>query len=181
MVPLTLRIVKYTPCLVPGYADRPTIHVQGWMGGEMWEGGMDQRKIEGTVSVIADGSIRWKMVCVFCPSINGVVMFRCARSCQARKTLSNGSGVPKESKLAAGTALALAVAYSDSGLAGGTKRRIPLVSVHAVSSPNASDDVFQVRGGNGESRDYFVYRTTANPLHALFGSYLGIKIRIEVL
>lgn len=62
MVPLTLRIVKYTPCLVPGYADRPTIHVQGWMGGEMWEGGMDQRKIEGTVSVIADGSIRWKML-----------------------------------------------------------------------------------------------------------------------
>lgn len=132
MVPLTLRIVKYTPCLVPGYEDRPTIHVQGWMGGEMWEGGMDQRKIEGTVSVIADGSIRWKMVRAFCPSMDSIVMLRCARSCRARKTLPNGNGVPKASRLAAGTALARAVAYSDSGLGGGTKRGIPSVSGLAI-------------------------------------------------
>ncbi|OBZ73031.1 hypothetical protein A0H81_07263 [Grifola frondosa] len=64
IVPLRLRVVGFSEPAVARYADRPTIHVEGEMGGAWWEeqdDGMegDVRKVHGTVSVIADGSVRW--------------------------------------------------------------------------------------------------------------------------
>lgn len=66
IVPLRLRIVKYTPSLVLEYPDRPTIHLEGEMGGAVWSAqdgeNADIRKVHGTVEVIADGSVRWSLV-----------------------------------------------------------------------------------------------------------------------
>ncbi|KAL6310214.1 hypothetical protein BKA93DRAFT_721777 [Sparassis latifolia] len=65
IVPLRLRIVGYGPPAIPTHVDRPTIKVEGEMGGAGWVGvpevNDDVRKIHGTVSTIADGSIRWSL------------------------------------------------------------------------------------------------------------------------
>ncbi|KAI0942299.1 hypothetical protein AcW1_002963 [Taiwanofungus camphoratus] len=66
IVPLRLRAVGYEPCTVPGYSDRPTIKVEGEMGGAGWTGvpdgvGEDIRRLHGTVGMIADGSVRWSI------------------------------------------------------------------------------------------------------------------------
>lgn len=67
VVPQTIRIVGYDPPAVPAYPDRPTIRIEGEMGGAGWQGAPDGtnedvRWIHGTVSVVADGSIRWRIV-----------------------------------------------------------------------------------------------------------------------
>lgn len=57
---MRLRIASYSPCPIPGYAHRPTIHVTGETAGPAGSGSI--RKMKGTVGVIADGSIRWNLV-----------------------------------------------------------------------------------------------------------------------
>jgi hypothetical protein len=59
-----MRIVGYSPSLVPEYKHLPTIHFEGQMGGVLWDIEQDTRRTHGSVSVLADGSIRWSMVCV---------------------------------------------------------------------------------------------------------------------
>lgn len=66
-MPVSLRITGYSPSPIPAYADRPTIHVEGEMGGVGWDGGIDIadediRRVHGTVSVLVDGSVRWSIV-----------------------------------------------------------------------------------------------------------------------
>ncbi|KAI0348197.1 hypothetical protein BDW22DRAFT_1350363 [Trametopsis cervina] len=61
IVPLTMKIVGYSPAAIPGYEHMPTIHIEGEMGGPLWEIEHDQRRIHGTVGVIGDGSIRWSI------------------------------------------------------------------------------------------------------------------------
>lgn len=67
IVPVSLRITGYSPSPIPAYADRPTINVEGEMGGVGWDGNIDIadediRRVHGTVSVLADGSVRWSIV-----------------------------------------------------------------------------------------------------------------------
>lgn len=67
IVPLSLRITGYSPSPIPAYADRPTIHVEGEMGGAGWDGNVDLadedvRRVHGSVSMLADGSVRWCIV-----------------------------------------------------------------------------------------------------------------------
>lgn len=67
IVPVSLRITGYSPSPIPAYPNRPTIHVEGEMGGAGWEGDVnladeDIRRVHGTVSVLADGSVRWSIV-----------------------------------------------------------------------------------------------------------------------
>ncbi|EIW53100.1 uncharacterized protein TRAVEDRAFT_53514 [Trametes versicolor FP-101664 SS1] len=64
IVPLSLRITGYSPSPNPVYADRPTIHVEGEMGGAGWDGNVDLadedvRRVHGSVSMLVDGSVRW--------------------------------------------------------------------------------------------------------------------------
>ncbi|KAI0641604.1 hypothetical protein C8Q79DRAFT_988118 [Trametes meyenii] len=65
IVPVTLRVTGYSPSPIPKYADRPTIHFEGEMGGADWQGDVelpeneDVRKAYGTVSMLADGNVRW--------------------------------------------------------------------------------------------------------------------------
>ncbi|KAI9056274.1 hypothetical protein FKP32DRAFT_1586153 [Trametes sanguinea] len=69
IVPLSLRITGYSPSPLGEYADRPTIHVEGEIGGRDWleaaalAGFEDQdvRRVHGTVSMLADGSVRWSL------------------------------------------------------------------------------------------------------------------------
>ncbi|KAI0759544.1 hypothetical protein BD413DRAFT_596809 [Trametes elegans] len=66
IVPLSLRITGYSPCPIAKYAERPTIHVEGEMGGAGWvgdgeQGADDARKVYGTVSMLADGNVRWSI------------------------------------------------------------------------------------------------------------------------
>ncbi|KZT03047.1 uncharacterized protein LAESUDRAFT_751817 [Laetiporus sulphureus 93-53] len=66
IVPVRLRVVGYGPPAVPEYPDRPTILIEGETGGADWEGhdgddDDDIRRIHGTVSMIADGNVRWAM------------------------------------------------------------------------------------------------------------------------
>ncbi|KAI9062526.1 hypothetical protein FKP32DRAFT_800490 [Trametes sanguinea] len=70
IVPLSLRITGYSACPIPEYADRPTIHVEGEMGGAEWleeaaDAGLvpdpDVRRVHGTVSMLADGNVRWSI------------------------------------------------------------------------------------------------------------------------
>lgn len=62
IVPVTMKIVGYSPSVVPGYEHLPTIHVEGESGGALWDLEQDTRRNHGTVSVVADGSVRWTMV-----------------------------------------------------------------------------------------------------------------------
>ncbi|GBE85484.1 hypothetical protein SCP_0800010 [Sparassis crispa] len=57
IVPMRLRVASRSPCLVPGYADRPTLHVEGETSGSSPSGHV--RRLHGTVGVVADGSVRW--------------------------------------------------------------------------------------------------------------------------
>ncbi|KAI0704395.1 hypothetical protein C8T65DRAFT_653863 [Cerioporus squamosus] len=59
IIPMRLRIRSYSPCSIPGYEHLPTIHVVG----ETLRGVMPgrPRKMHGTVSIIADGSVRWTL------------------------------------------------------------------------------------------------------------------------
>ncbi|KAI0095063.1 hypothetical protein BDY19DRAFT_916086 [Irpex rosettiformis] len=59
IVPLTMKITGYSPSVIPGYEHLPDIRFEGEMGGALWDLEQDIRRIHGTVSVIADGSIRW--------------------------------------------------------------------------------------------------------------------------
>ncbi|KAI0325607.1 hypothetical protein GY45DRAFT_1330084 [Cubamyces sp. BRFM 1775] len=66
IVPLSLRITGYSPSPLPQYADRPTIHVEGEMGGAGWRGDVvageeDVRRVHGTVSMLKDGVVRWSI------------------------------------------------------------------------------------------------------------------------
>ena len=61
IVPMRLRVASYSPCPIPGYAHRPTIHVVGETAGPAGSGSI--RKMKGTVGMIADGNIRWNLVC----------------------------------------------------------------------------------------------------------------------
>ncbi|KAH9896104.1 hypothetical protein C8Q73DRAFT_466138 [Cubamyces lactineus] len=63
IVPLSLRITGYSPSPIARYADRPTIHVEGEMGGGNWEDDEeDVRRVHGTVSMLEDGHVRWSIV-----------------------------------------------------------------------------------------------------------------------
>ncbi|CDO69777.1 hypothetical protein BN946_scf184766.g22 [Trametes cinnabarina] len=69
IVPLSLRITGYSPCPIPEFADRPTIHVEGEMGGAEWlqeaaTMGLDDqdvRRVHGTVTMLIDGNVRWSI------------------------------------------------------------------------------------------------------------------------
>ncbi len=58
---MRLRIKSYSPCTIPGYEHLPTIHVVGETLRELMPG--RPRKMHGTVSIIADGSVRLTLVC----------------------------------------------------------------------------------------------------------------------
>ena len=69
IVPMSLRITGYSAPSLPGlYHDRPTIHVEGEMGGAGWIGSADIdhdddiRRVHGTVSMLASGEVRWSIV-----------------------------------------------------------------------------------------------------------------------
>ncbi|RPD52545.1 hypothetical protein L226DRAFT_541096 [Lentinus tigrinus ALCF2SS1-7] len=59
IIAMRLRIQSYSPCTVPGYEHLPTIHVIG----ETVRGAVSgrPRKMHGTVSIVADGSVRWNL------------------------------------------------------------------------------------------------------------------------
>ncbi|TFK81218.1 hypothetical protein K466DRAFT_591391 [Polyporus arcularius HHB13444] len=59
IIPMRLRIKSYSPCTIPGYEHLPTIHVVGETLRELMPG--RPRKMHGTVSIIADGSVRWTL------------------------------------------------------------------------------------------------------------------------
>ncbi|OCH84484.1 hypothetical protein OBBRIDRAFT_821884 [Obba rivulosa] len=63
IVPLRLRIVRYSPPSVAAYPGYPDIHVEGEMGGAGWNDvtAGDVRGLKGTVSIIGDGSVRWSI------------------------------------------------------------------------------------------------------------------------
>lgn len=90
IVPCRLRIVGYSPSVVPGYEDRPTIHVEGDMGGpgwsDIWE---DTRKLHGTVGIIADGSVRWSLVSFSFPYPSGMEIINALML--AKYSTENGS------------------------------------------------------------------------------------------
>ncbi len=57
---MRLRIKSYSKAEVPEYAHLPTIHFVGETTGATIHG--QPRSLHGTVSVIADGSVRWVLV-----------------------------------------------------------------------------------------------------------------------
>ncbi|KAI0925420.1 hypothetical protein AcV7_005672 [Taiwanofungus camphoratus] len=59
IVPMRLRVASYSPSPIPIFGDRPTIHVVGETSGSSPSGQV--RRVRGTVSVIADGSVRWTL------------------------------------------------------------------------------------------------------------------------
>jgi len=59
IVPMNLRVHHYTAAEVPEYSDRPTIHVAGDTAGPA--GSSSVRRMRGTIGMIADGSIRWRL------------------------------------------------------------------------------------------------------------------------
>lgn len=63
IVPMRLRVASYSPSPIPIFGDRPTIHVVGETSGSSPSGQV--RRVRGTVSVIADGSVRWTLVSCF--------------------------------------------------------------------------------------------------------------------
>ena len=66
-MPVRFRIVGYGPPAVAAYPDRPTIIIEGEMGGEEFEGQPDPtpddiRRVHGTVSMLSTGHVRWCIV-----------------------------------------------------------------------------------------------------------------------
>ncbi|KAI0814774.1 hypothetical protein BC629DRAFT_1719942 [Irpex lacteus] len=59
IIPLTMKITGYAPSTILGHERTPDIYFEGEMGGALWDLEHDTRRIHGTVSVIADGSVRW--------------------------------------------------------------------------------------------------------------------------
>ena len=57
---MRLRIKSYSKSEIPEHAHLPTIHFVGETTGATIHG--QPRSIHGTVSVIADGSVRWVLV-----------------------------------------------------------------------------------------------------------------------
>ncbi|PCH34560.1 hypothetical protein WOLCODRAFT_27282 [Wolfiporia cocos MD-104 SS10] len=57
IVPMRLRVASYSPSSVAAYPDRPTIHFEGETAGT--SANNQVRKVRGSVSVIADGSVKW--------------------------------------------------------------------------------------------------------------------------
>ena len=67
IVPMSLRIVGYGPPSVCKYPDRPTLLVEGEIGGAAWVGAIiagedDIRRVHGAVSMLPDGNVRWQLV-----------------------------------------------------------------------------------------------------------------------
>ena len=74
-MPVRLRVVGYGTPAVAAYPDRPTIVVEGEMGGQDFEGHTDAtpddiRRVHGTVSMLSTGHVRWCLVssnpCLLC-------------------------------------------------------------------------------------------------------------------
>lgn len=66
VVPVRLRVVGYDAPSVAAYPDRPTILVEGEMGGQEFEGQEDGtvddiRRLHGTVSMLPSGQVRWSL------------------------------------------------------------------------------------------------------------------------
>ena len=66
-MPTSLRITGYSAPALAAFPDRPTIHVEGEMGGAGWVGSIDVndddvRHVHGSVSMLPDGSVRWSLV-----------------------------------------------------------------------------------------------------------------------
>lgn len=64
---MRLRVVGYGAPAVAAYPDRPTIIVEGEMGGQDFEGHPDDtpddiRRVHGTVSMLSTGHVRWRLV-----------------------------------------------------------------------------------------------------------------------
>ena len=76
---MRLRIKSYSKSEIPEYAHLPTIHFVGETTGATIHG--QPRSIHGTVSVIADGSVRWVLV-------SSVVLFSPLSSLTGIHTLS---------------------------------------------------------------------------------------------
>ncbi|KAI0739862.1 hypothetical protein C8Q80DRAFT_1274893 [Daedaleopsis nitida] len=57
VISMNLRIKSYSPSDMPGYTHLPTINIEGETTGASISG--QPRRMHGTVSVIADGSVRW--------------------------------------------------------------------------------------------------------------------------
>ncbi|PCH34618.1 hypothetical protein WOLCODRAFT_124744 [Wolfiporia cocos MD-104 SS10] len=69
IVPLRLRVVGYDPPATSAFPDRPTLKIEGESGGPDWAGspdgeGDDVRRIHGSVSMLADGHVRWSLFTV---------------------------------------------------------------------------------------------------------------------
>ena len=115
IVPFRLCITHYTPSSLctGGGTNRPTIHVEGYaftgptvhlegeIGGAVWESDKDTRAMWGTVSTCADGSIRWCMVRPTSLSVrlsHGTNIARPPSIRRQRTTLMRRSGYLKVSK-----------------------------------------------------------------------------------
>lgn len=60
IVSMRLHITSYSPAAVKEYAHLPTIHIEGETVGS--GANVRHRSMHGTVSVVADGSVRWQIV-----------------------------------------------------------------------------------------------------------------------
>ena len=63
---MRLRVKAYSASRIRKYAHLPTIHIEGEMASNFPD---PSRKVEGTVCIIGDGSVRWTLVstsCVLC-------------------------------------------------------------------------------------------------------------------
>ena len=61
IIGMRLRIKSYSPSRIPKYAHLPTIHIEGETTSALPDA---PRKMEGTVCVIGDGSVRWTLVSI---------------------------------------------------------------------------------------------------------------------
>lgn len=62
VVPMRLRAAGFAPPANPRFPDRPTIIVEGETAANAVTGVV--RRLEGTVAVVSDGSIYWRIVLV---------------------------------------------------------------------------------------------------------------------
>ncbi|KAH9840524.1 uncharacterized protein C8Q71DRAFT_721069 [Rhodofomes roseus] len=60
IVPMRLRVASYGPPPVPAFPDRPTLHIEGETAANGATGTV--RRLQGTVSVVKDGSVHWRIV-----------------------------------------------------------------------------------------------------------------------
>ena len=62
VVPMRLRAAGFAPPANPRFPDRPTIIVEGETAANAVTGVV--RRLEGTVAVVSDGSVHWRIVLV---------------------------------------------------------------------------------------------------------------------